>query len=316
MTQEAKPEQADPEVAQLAASIVGEEVPAVIEGKDSVSPQAGTASKGSETPPGDGGKSTDSKGEEKAEGEGDDKPGEGGDTDDQEDPLKDLAADKDGALKALLEHPDLGPLLNRWLDKASDGRVATALAQAKPITEADTRKADAVRAEDKHFSGMTQEQISEEIAGDEKAAIAYAQYQERKQAEGQPDPKAVTEASLVYSYASRVAVVTDLIKESDLSTDVKETLNPDNFTHLKAEGITVWEKAVFKALVTHEAAAVAAKEIAGKKETLNEEIMAEVDGERPAIVTGRADGPSPDFMKTDSGTLLESALSKKPKKGS
>ncbi len=307
--------QVDPEMAQLAASIIGEEVPDVIEGKDSVSPQDKPASEGKDGKPEDGKPlASDGKPESKVEGDG--KPGEGGDKDaDKEDPLKDLAADKDGALKTLLEHPDLGPILNRWLDKASGGRVATALAEAKPITEADTRKADAVRAEDEHFSSMTKEQVAEEIAGDDKAATAYARYQERKQTAGQPNAEAITEASQIYSYASRVAVVQGLLKDSDLSPEVLETLKSDNFTHLKAEGIVVWEKAVWKALVTHEASAIAAKEIADKKETINEELMAEVDGERPAIVTGRTDGPGLDLLKTDSTVLLEHALSKKPKKG-
>ncbi|KKL60668.1 hypothetical protein LCGC14_2202990, partial [marine sediment metagenome] len=86
-------------------------------------------------------------------------------------------------------------------------------------------------------------------------------------------------------------------------------------THLGAEGIGEWKKAVFKAVISHEASAIAAKEIADKKETLNEEVMAEVDGERPAVVSGRSDGPGPDIMKTDSTALLENALSGKPKKG-
>lgn len=316
MTQEVKPEQADPELAQLAASIVGEEVPAVIEGKDSVSPQDKPASEGKDGKPEDG-KPPASDGKPESKVEGEDKPEEGGDKDaDKEDPLKDLAGDKTGALKVLLEHPVLGPLLNKWADDAGNAQVATALARAKPITEADTRKADAVRAEDEHFSGMTKEQISEEIAGDEGAAVAYAKYQERKQAAGRPNAEAITEASQVYSYAARVSTVKGMIDGSELTDEIKESLKPDHFTHLGVEGIVEWEKAVWKALVTHEASAIATKEIADKKETLNEEIMAEVDGERPAIVTGRTDGPSPDFMKTDSSVLLESALSKKPKKGS
>ena len=43
--------------------------------------------------------------------------------------------------------------------------------------------------------------------------------------------------------------------------------------------------------------------------------MADIDGERPAVTSGRREGPSPDLIKTDSGVLLENALSGKPKKG-
>jgi hypothetical protein len=311
--------QADPEVAELAASIIGEEVPAVIEGKDSVSPQAKTTSDGKDVKPEDG-KAPASEGKTGTEGEGDGKPEEGGGKGEQEDPLKDLAGDA-GALKTLLGHSTLGPILNKWADDAAKAQVTAALTQQKPITEAETRQAEAVRVEDEHFSSMTQEQISEEIAGDEVAAVAYAKYQERKQTAGQPNAGAIAESSQIYSYASRVAVVSDLIKGSDLSAEIKESLKSENFTHRQdgtatgAEGIKEWESAVFKALVTHEASAIAVKEIAAKKETLEEEVMAEVDGERPAIVSGRAEGPTPDLIKTDSSVLLERALSQKPKKG-
>ncbi len=314
MTPPDEPNQADAETAQLAASIIGEEVPVIIEGKDSVSPADKPASKGEDSPDGD----KPPEGKAKA-GDGDEKPGEGGDEGDKEVPFKGLEgaliADPKGTLKILLEHPDLGPLLNKWADDAGNAQVATALERARPITEADTRKADAVRAEDEHFSSMTKEQVAEEIAGDEEAATAYARYQERKQSVGQPNAKAITEASQVYSYAVRVSTVKDLIDGSELTDETKESLKSDHFTHLGVEGIAEWERAVWKALVTHEASAIAAKEIADKKETLNEEVMAEVDGERPAVVSGRADGPGPDFMKTDSTTLLENALSQKPKKG-
>ncbi len=306
--------QADPELAELAASVVGEEVPDVTEGKDSVSPKDKPASEGKDFKPEDG-ETPASEGKTKTEGEGDDKPGEGGEGDDKEDPLKDLAADKDGALKVLLEHPDLGPLLNRWLDKASRAKVTAALAEAKPITEAETIKAETERAEDEHFAGMTKEQIAEEISGDEESATAYARYQQRQQARGTPNAEAVSKASEIYAYAAKVSMISGLVKESELSDEVKETLNPDHFTHLGAQGIVEWEKAVVKALVTHESSALTEKELEEKFEAYKEEHMAEVDGERPAIVSGRVEGVAPDFMKTDSGVLLESALSQKPKKG-
>ncbi|KKL65113.1 hypothetical protein LCGC14_1160920, partial [marine sediment metagenome] len=53
-------------------------------------------------------------------------------------------------------------------------------------------------------------------------------------------------------------------------------------------------------------------------EAYKEEHLPEIDGERPAVVSGRSTGPRPDLIKTDSGVLLEGALSGKtnPKKGS
>lgn len=308
--------QPDAELSQLAAQIAGEELPIITEGKDSVSPKDKPASKGEEPPPEEGGKTPAPKGKAEPEGEGDGEPGEGEEGGEQEeDPLKDLAADPDGALKVLLGHSVLGPLLNKWLDRAGNAQVAAALENARPGIEADAKRSEAERAEDEHFARMSQEEISAEIAGDEDAATAYARYQQRKQAGEAPNAEAITQASQLYSYASRVAAVSSLLEESDLSPEVRETLKPDHFKHLKAEGIREWEKAVFQAVVTHEATERAEKLKDEEWETYKEEHLAEIDGERPAIVSGRREGPSPDLMKTDSGVLLEGALSGKPKKG-
>lgn len=301
------------ESAQLAAQIAGEADPIIIEGKDSVSPQDQPPPKGEEEPK----KTPTSEGEEKVKGEGDGKPKDGeGKGEEGEDPLKDLAADPDGALKVLLEHSVLGPLLNRWSDRAGAAQVATALEQQRPITEAETKQAEAERAEDAHFSGMTQEQITEEIAGDEKAATAYARYQQRKESSGTPNADAIAQASQIYSYATEVSSVSGLLEESELPAEVKESLKPDNFTHLGAEGIREWKKAVFKAILTHEATGMAEKLKEDGWEAYKEEHLPELDGDRPAVVSGRSTGPLPGLIETPSEELLESALStKKPKGG-
>ena len=308
--------QADPEMAQLAAQIAGEPDPVIIEGKDSVSPQEGTASKGKDVKPKDEGEDTPaSEGETETEVEGEKKPGEGEEKGEQEDPLKDLAADAKGALKALLEHPVLGPLLNKWSDNAAKAQIVAALDTARPGIEADAKQSEAERAEDAHFSGMTQEQITEEIAGDEEAATAYARYQQRKEAGGAPNAEAIAQTAQLYAYTSEVAAIRSLLEGSELTDEVKENLKPEHFTHLKTEGIKEWKRAVFQAIVTHEATGLTATELEEKWEAYKEEHLAEIDGERPAMVTGRREGPTPDLIKTDSGVLLESALSVKPKKG-
>ncbi|KKN29513.1 hypothetical protein LCGC14_0843250 [marine sediment metagenome] len=303
---------ADAELTQLAASIVGEEVPAIIEGKDSVSPQDKPTSEGEKPAPKDGETPT-SKGE-KPEGEGGEKPKEGGDGGGQEDPLKDLATDK-GALKVLLEHPDLGPILNRWADNLAIAQVSSALERERPTIEADTKRSEAERVEDEHFSSMTPEQVSEEISGDEGKATAYARYQQRKQAGGAPNAEAIAQTAQLYAYTSEVAAVRGMLEGSELTDEVKESLKPEHFTHLKTEGIKEWKKAVFQAIVTHEAAGMAEKLKEDGWEAYKEEHLAEVDGERPALVSGRREGPTPDLIKTDSGVLLEGALSGKSKKG-
>ncbi|KKM05551.1 hypothetical protein LCGC14_1752930 [marine sediment metagenome] len=300
------------EVAQLAAQIAGEADPIIVEGKDSVSPQD-QPPPGDEEPKDKGAPA--SKGEEEPEVEGDGEPKDGKKKDDEEeDPLKDLAADTDGVLKVLLEHPDIGPVLNRWMDKAAQAQTTAALEQQRPITEAETKQAEAERAEDTHFQGMTQEEISAEIAGDEKAATAYARYQQRKEASGTPNASAIAQASQIYSYASEVSSVSSLLEESELTAEVKESLKPEHFTHLKAEGIAVWKKAVFQAILTHEATGMAEKLKEEAWEAYKEEHLPEIDGERPAVVSGRSTGPTPDLIKTDSNVLLESALSGKFKK--
>ena len=312
--------QADPEMAQLAAQIAGEPDPIIVEGKDSVSPQEGAASEGKDAKPEDKGDGTPaSKGKAKTEDGGEEEPGEGEEEGEKEELFKDLEgalmADPKGALKILLEHPTLGPVLNRWSDRAGNAQVATALEEARPGIEADAKRSEAERAEDNYFSSMSEEEVTAAIGSDPKVASAYARYQQREQAGEAPNATAVVQASQIYSYASEVALIKGLLDESELSDEVKETLKPDNFRHLKVEGIAAWKKAVFQAIVTHEATSIAAKEIAAKKETLNEEIMADIDGERPAVTSGRREGPSPDLIKTDSGVLLENALSGKAKKG-
>lgn len=303
------------EVAQLAAQIAGEADPTIVEGKDSVSPQDQPPPKGKEPKPETKGDGTPaSKGEEKVKGEGDEEPEEGEGKGEQEDPLKDLAADAKGALKVLLEHPDLGPILNKWADGAAVAQVTAALERQRPITEAETKQAEAERAEDAHFSGMTQEQITEEIAGDERAATAYARYQQRKESSGTPNAEAIAQTAELYAYTSRIAAVKSTLEESELSAEVKESLKPEHFTHLKAEGIREWEKAVFKAVVAHEATAMAEKLKEEGWEAYKEEHLPEIDGERPAVVSGRSTGPLPGLIETPSETLLESALSGKSKK--
>lgn len=300
----------DDELSQLAASIAGEELPVIVEGKDSVSAPDKSASKENEPD------AQASSGDDEAGDDTKDKPGEGEDEGGQEDPLKDLAGNTDGALKVLLEHPTLGPLLNQWNDRSAAAQVTAALERERPTIEADAKRTAAEKAEDEHFSSMTQEQISEEIAGDEEAATAYARYQQRRQSGQAPNPDAIAQASQVYSYASRVAAVSSLLEESELTAETKESLKPDHFTHLGTEGIREWEKAVFQAIVSHEATGLAETQLNEKWDAYKDEHLAEIDGERPAVVSGRRDGPMPGLVETDSGILLERALSKKPKKGS
>ena len=240
----------------------------------------------------------------KEEPDGGAKPKEG-----DEDPFKGMKP-KD-ILRTLLEHTEVGPVLQQWADQAGDAQVATALDNARPNIEAETRRSEAERSEDAHFSEMTQEQIAEEIAGNQKAASAYARYQQRKEAGEAPNAEAVAQSSQLYSYASRVAAVSGLIEESELTAEIKESLKPGNFTHLKAEGIREWEKAVFSALVEHDAEARANELLEERWETHLQERMAETDGSGPPMVRGRkVAGTLPDLIKTDTSVLFEDAFTR------
>ena len=242
--------------------------------------------------------------EEPPEGEPE---GDGTSKEGDEDPFKGMKP-KDALVK-LLAHPDIGPVLQKWADQAGDAQVATALATARPTIEADTRRSEAEKADDDHFSGLTKEQIAEEIAGDEKVAAAYARFQQRKEAGSLPNAEAIAQTSQLYSYTSRVAAVSSLIEGSELSDEVKETLKPGNFTHLKTEGIKEWEKAVFQALVTHTAEAKATELLEERWETYRQEQLAETDGTESApMVRGRRVGSVlPDLM-TDTTKLFEHAF--------
>ena len=246
----------------------------------------------------------DTSGEKKEEVEGEKPYGEKPKEGEQEDPLKGFE------LKALLEHPTVGPILSRWKDRAATAEVQQALEKERPTIEHDAQAKAAEAAEDKHFSGMSQEAISEEISESEEAATAYARFQQRKQAGAGLDPEAVTKASQVYSYAARVAAVTGVIEGSELSDEVKATLKPDNFTYLGPAGIVEWEKAVFTAMVTHEASQLTEKELEAKFETYKQEHLAETDGERPPVGPGRRAAATADLMETPSDVILESGLAK------
>ena len=291
----------DPEVLELASAIAGEAMPEVLEESKSVSspskpvsPEGKPAAAGKATTSEEGAKTGD--GEEGKEGE----PGEGG----QEDPFKDVT------LKVLLEHPVLGPKLQSWSDGGVAAQVTAALERERPALKADAQKTATERSEDEHFSSMTREQIAEEIAESDEAATAYARFQQRRQASGELDPEGVARASQIYSYATKVASVSSLLEDSGLTAEAKAGLKPENFTHLGAQGIVEWEKAVFTAVVAHEVQQGAQKLLDDKWETYKQEQLAELDGERPAITSGRRTGPAADLLTTSSGTILEAGLAK------
>src|SRR3990172_803142 len=298
----------DAEVNELAAAIAGEANPTIVEKPDSAGPDGKPASKG------EGQDASTSLGEGNVTGEAESKEqkpeGEGGQEGGEVDPLKGLD------LKALLEHPQLGPLLNSWADRAGAAQVAAALERERESIRSQAELTVDERHQDEHFSGMSREDIAAEIASDEKAALAYAEYEERRQAASEPNPDAIAAASQVYAYATRVASVSRVINDSELSVEAKAELAPENFTHLGTEGIVVWEKAVFEAMVSHEAGQHAQRLLDEKWETYQQEKLAEGDETATApTAAGRRTTNLPGLIETPSEVLLEDALTRGSKPG-
>jgi len=292
----------DIEVSELAAAIAGEAIPTIVEVSGSAGPDGKSASKGEE-------KSPTSQGEDESEGEPESKGQKPGDEGEQEKTEPDLLAGLD--VPKLLGHPVLGPLLNSWADRAGAAQVAAALERERDSIRSQAESTVDERHQDEHFSGMSREDIAAEIASDEKAALAYAQYQQRRQAASEPNPDAIAAASQVYAYATRVASVSRVINDSELSVEAKAELAPENFTHLGTEGIVVWEKAVFEAMVSHEAGQHAQRLLDEKWETYQQEKLAESDGTPTApTVAGRRTANLPGLIETPSEVLLEDALTR------
>jgi len=162
---------------------------------------------------------------------------------------------------------------------------------------------------DAHFASLSQEQVIEEITGDDAAALRYAQYKARLNANaGGVSPQAIAKSSEVYSIGSQVKLNLLMLENSGLPSDVKETLKPENFNNPGGEGLTAWGEAIFKALVTSEAQTLAETLKESQWEAYKQEHLAETDGERPVPVGGRHTEILPDLIKTPTDKLWDGAF--------
>jgi len=209
-------------------------------------------------------------------------------------------ADDPNAVPTLLQHPKLGPVVQRWADKVAAAQVKTKLEQERPIIEARVRSEMQFENLDKHFSELSQGDLADELAADPKAAAAYARVQAMKEDRSTPEDPEVT--ARVYAAAQTVASNLKLLDKSELSDEVKATLQPELFTHLGEEGIPTWTQAIVDALVESRASK--------KAEASKQESQAELDPNRPPLTPGRRGPGGFDLMGTSSEVLLERGLEK------
>ena len=228
------------------------------------------------------------------------KPGEG-----DEDPFKGMEP-KD-ILAKLLEHPEVGPVLQHWADRAGDAQSLAAVEQERGAiaNEARTQAEDAHW--DEHFGKMSEEEIAEELAKDSKSAIAYSRYQQRQQ-EPDLDPDRIVRASQTYGYVIQAETYVKMIEGSDLSAERKAELDPKKFMGQGPAGIIAWGTAIYEALIEQSARIKADALLEAEWETYQQEHLAETDGERPPMGRGRVASTLPDLLTTETPALFEDAF--------
>lgn len=222
------------------------------------------------------------------------------------DPLVEFSKDPEKALQGLLAHPTLGPILDRWANKTIEAKVGAATKGAEDTAKAAEDQAQ-IEKEDKFFDGLTQEQLTEELANPETgkdASAAYGRYNLRKEqranAPAPPTPEQLDFDVQVASIRSLVETYRQMVDASELSDEVKETLQPGKFTQYGKQALVKLGEAVYTALVEHG--------VSQAKESAIEEARAELDPERKGAGGGRPPGSMPDLMKTPSDVGLKQAL--------
>jgi len=286
----------DPELAALEQELAG------TGGEPPKTPPAPeTPPKGEEPPKGKEGEGEQPPKEEDKGVEGEDK----GAT--PPDPLTELAKDPK-FLQRVLGHPVLGPKFNKWADGAAAAQVKAATERGP--TEAEVRQKVREEQEDKFFDGLSEEDLAEELKNKD-AAAAYGRYQLRKEQKAStPSPGEMEHNIKVYATANLIQTYQGLIADSDLTDEVKEELQPQNFTKHGEGALVEWGKAIYTSLVE----SAVQKRFDTEWESEKESRLAELDGKRPAPSGGRPPGQMPDLMKTDSTEGLEQALAAESQK--
>jgi hypothetical protein len=243
-------------------------------------------------------KDKDKDGEPKEDGEkGDENPFEGIDLSDPKE-----------AVKALLKIPNLGEELQRWSDTAAASQVQAAMSREGPKIKASAAQEAENARWDSHFASMSQEDIGEEIAKDEQAAVAYSNYKARLARGAEPDAQGIAAASQVYAFSAQIALNKRLLEESDLPAEKKAELDGNSYTKHGPDGILMWGEAIEGAILEQKAESRAQELLSERWETFKEEQLAREDPNRPPIVQGSKTKPIPDLLEGESGAMMETAL--------
>lgn len=208
-------------------------------------------------------------------------------------------SDPDKAVKTILEHPVLGKVIQRWADKAAVAQVRAARQQERESTTQQVEQEAAVQRLEEHFSGLSPQELAEELASDSRAATAYGQLQAHKAS--QASPQDAEQQARVYATASVMQAYMQLV--AGLPEETQADLEPEKFAHLGDTAMTVWGEAIYKALVK--------TEVDKRWEAEKQNRLAELERARPDLMGGRRSSGSPDIMGTPSELLLEGALAQK-----
>ena len=218
------------------------------------------------------------------------------------------------SVEAILAKPEFAKEIQSRADKA-------AAAQLQGKTDALRRD---VRAEveqqvhdeqlTKYFSGLSQEELSEAIASDKNLAADYARLQLQSQS---PDnSEEVSRAARVYSYSLQVSSLSKLMDDTELSAEVRATLDPKSFLDSAAAdgGMAAWSTAVQDAVLTAKSDKSVEKEMEKKWEAYKQDHLAENELDRPTLKKGSKSNPVPELLEGSSSDLLEDAIKSPSKK--
>jgi hypothetical protein len=212
----------------------------------------------------------------------------------------DLTKNPEEIVGDLLKHPTLGRQLQSWAGKAAAKQVENAMRQAN-LDASQQAERQNLKDWDAHFQSLSEEELAEGLAKNKDARIAYGKVEEWKSQAGDEVRLAVA-----HVYAGQVQAILTTLESSGLPAAIKDTLNPQNFTHLGAQGIHEWQRAVEEAIIEFKAVALAeTKATARKQQELAEQ---DTDHKSPDMTPARRGGDKPDLMANSNEYLLTHAL--------
>lgn len=147
----------------------------------------------------------------------------------------------------LLNHPTLGPKLNSWSDKAGNAQSTAAVTKA----EGDWGDEAKLKVLEQKFEDMSEEELGRALQDPETQAAFAALVDRRNKVTEEASEEAVAKKGQLYGYTVQIGVYQEMVGKSGLSTEAKEALRPEKFTHLGAKGIIAWGVAIQEALLEH-----------------------------------------------------------------